>query len=137
MEHAALETWHVACRTSPPLPSPPPFVGLVRRSGGDPTFDAVASLLAFAPATVVTVSARVVASESLRRFAAALALASRGEVVSDPPEKGGAQVGVEPSVMLHAAWTALVTEARQGASALEAEKQEWRPDPADDWGDVA
>jgi hypothetical protein len=31
----------------------------------------------------------------------------------------------------------VVTEARQGASALEAEKQEWRPDPADDWGDVA
>ena len=136
MEHATLETWHVACRKRPSLPAPPPYVGLAHRAEEDPTFQTVAELVGFAPRAVVTVSARLIRGDVLRRFASALAQATHGVLLADGPVPWSPSIaGEAPVPSLPTAWAALIAEARKGATTLEAEKQEWRPDPSDDWGD--
>lgn len=136
MEHASLETWHVACRRNPSLPSPPPYIGLARMPPEDPVFGTVAKLVGFAPEAVVTVSARLIRGDVLGRFASALAQATQGVVLADGPMVWNLAIAGEAPPPLPAAWATLMAEAQRGATTLEAEKQEWQPDPSDDWTDV-
>ena len=128
---ASLEKWHIVCREPLPPLGTSPNVTIVVHPINSELVALAADLAKLTPSTVVTVSARVLPAGTVRHFARALALATRGVLLSDPPMVFDIAILGERQPPLGEAWATLVAAAAAGAASFEKEMAAWQP-PSDD-----